>query len=160
MSPHPAKQFHVGPAGYTSSSSCVELVPALSPGLCDLPGCNNFLSPNVVISNLQDVAPLGPPGIVDSSSTSFVPARFNCFSHVNGSSPPDSQEPLSPNCSCTPSGCGSDCGSPFVDNPLSPQVPSASRSPELDRLASLEPTLFLGSLDDLLSTNDSCPMCP
>ena len=69
------------------------------------------------------------------------------------------QHSLSLDCSCSPCGCGSLCGLSLPNKPLFSQVPSASRSPELDRLACLEPALFLGSCNDLLSTFLSCLPC-
>ena len=129
MSPCPIEGPCIGP---TSSKSCVEPVPALSLGPCDVSLSNLFQLCFMGLSHFHDVAPLGPPGVVDSASTALGPAGFNRFVIVNCSLPSDCHEFLSSNGSCSLCGCGSLCCSSFIDKPLFSQIPSISRSPELD----------------------------
>ena len=138
----------------------MELEPALSLGPCNVPGSYHFLSFHKASSHFHDVAPLGPPGVVDlEAAVPFCPACLYGFVVVNCSSPSDCYHSLSSNCSCSPCGCSSLCGLSFPYKPLFSQVPSASRSPELNRLASLKPAFFLGSCNDFLGTFHSCFMC-
>ena len=110
----------------------MELEPTLSLGSCDVSLSNDFLFLNILSSHFHDVAPLGPPSIVDSASAFCGPARFDCFAVVHCSNLSDSQHSLSLDCSCSLCGCGSLCGLLLPNKPLSSQVPSASRSPEIN----------------------------
>ena len=97
------KDLHIGPA---SAKSGVELVPAFSFGSCNVSLSSHFLSSDITCSYFHDIAPLGPPGVVNSASAFFSPACFQCFVMVDYTSPSNCYLFSTLNCSCSLCGCG------------------------------------------------------